>query len=152
MILDKYSEFADNAAVGANTGARVVGNVVDLGANQNRNIGAGEPLYLVIQASADFDDTTGATATVEFKLASDDAATLDGTITTHLTTGVIDPADGIAEGDVLAVVALPQHADYQRFLGILADVQGEAVTAGAINAFLTHDVANWKAYDAPFQS
>jgi hypothetical protein len=25
-------------------------------------------------------------------------------------------------------------------------------TAGKINAFLTHDVAAWKSYDAPFQA
>ena len=28
----------------------------------------------------------------------------------------------------------------------------EAFTGGKINAFLTHDVAKWKSYDAPFQS
>ena len=28
----------------------------------------------------------------------------------------------------------------------------QAFTGGKINAFLTHDVAKWKSYDAPFQA
>jgi hypothetical protein len=161
MILDERNEFADNTAVGGSTGARVVGDVIDLrglggpgglAVPLTQNVGVDGPAYLVIQASVTFDDTSGATATVQFDLVSDDAATLDGTITTHFSTGVIDPADGISAGDVLAVVALPQHADYQRYLGILATVAGEALTAGSINAFLTLDVAAYRPYPSPSQA
>jgi hypothetical protein len=39
---------------------------------------------------------------------------------------------------------------YEAFLGILTEVTDEALTAGKVNAFLTHDVARWKAYaDGP---
>ncbi len=35
---------------------------------------------------------------------------------------------------------------YERFLGLLQTTGVAAVTAGKVNAFLTHDVAKWKAY------
>lgn len=153
MILDKRTEFAD--AVALNTGAAgtyLIGDQVNIGP-QARDVGNGEPLYLVI--TVDTPITAGASGTVSFSLASDDTAAIStSTSTVHLTTPVFTVGAGIAAGTVLAAIALPSDGakPYEQFLGILQTTGVAAVTAGKINAFLTFDVAKWTAYDAPAQA
>ncbi|MCG9104142.1 hypothetical protein LH462_10480, partial [Laribacter hongkongensis] len=57
-------------------------------------------------------------------------------------------------GTVLAAVQLPMEGSkpYERFVGVQQVTGTAAVTAGKINAFLTPDVARWKAYDSPSQA
>lgn len=152
MILDKRTEFAD--AVALNTGAAgtyLIGSQVDIGP-QVRDVGNGEPLYLVI--TVDTAITAGASGTVSFSLASDDTAAVStSTSTIHVTTPVFTVGAGIAAGTMLAAIALPTDGKpYEQFLGILQTTGVAAVTAGKINAFLTFDVAKWTAYDAPAQA
>lgn len=151
MILDKLNEFADATAL--NTGASggyLIGNQIDLGLN-GRDVGNGEPLYLVIQVDTAI--TAGASGTVAFSLASDATAVIDPTASTkHLTTPVFTVGAGIAAGTVLYAGAIPSEGNaYEQFLGIVQTTGVAAVTAGAVSAFLVRDVAKWKAYDAPFQ-
>lgn len=146
MKLDKRSTFGLAAAIGANTGVRNVGDVIPL--DVDRDIGAGEPLYLVVQIETTLDDTSGATATVQFQLVSDSTATIaiDGSQTVHWQSPVYNPADALKAGQTIAVIALPQGQKYEKFLGFQANVGGEALTAGKVNAFLVRDVANWVPY------
>ena len=59
----------------------------------------------------------------------------------------------MAAGTMLAAIALPlEGVAYERYLGVLQTTGTAAFTGGKINAFLTHDVAKWKSYDAPFQA
>ncbi len=146
MILDTFNEFCDATAL--NTGAAasyLLGNQIDLGAVP-RDIGVGEPLYLVIQVATAI--TAAATGTLQLHLASDAAAAMTpATATKHFSTTALDAAAGIAAGTVLAVVAVPMEGPvYERYLGIVQTTGVAAMTAGAINAFLTRDVAKWKAY------
>ena len=146
MILDKRTEFAD--AVALNTGAAgtyLIGDQIDLGAAQ-RDVGNGEPLYLVI--TVDTLPTSGGAATAQFTLASDDSASIatNGTASVHFVTKAFAISE-MAAGTVLAAVALPiQGVAYERYLGILQTTGTAAFTGGKVNAFLTHDVAKWKAY------
>ena len=151
MILDKLNEFADATAL--NTGAAggyLIGNQIDLGLN-GRDVGNGEPLYLVIQVDTTI--TAGASGTVAFSLASDATAVIEPAASTkHLTTPVFTVGTGIAAGTVLYTGAIPAEGNvYEQFLGIVQTTGVAAVTAGAVSAFLVRDVAKWKAYDAPFQ-
>ncbi|AZY52828.1 Bbp16 family capsid cement protein [Bordetella avium] len=144
MILDKLNEFADATAIPtATTGLALVGNVIDL-QDIGRDVGTGEPLYLVIEV--DTAVQSGGAATVSFVLASDAQAAIatDGSATQHYASAAYPKATLVA-GFKAAVVALPAGT-YERYLGILADVGTAAVTAGKVNAFLTHDVSNWRAY------
>lgn len=145
MKLDKRSTFGLAAAIGASTGVRNVGDVIPL--DVDRDIGAGEPLYLVVQIETTLDDTTG-DATVQFQLVSDDTETIaiDGSQTIHWQSPVYDPADALEAGQIVAVIALPQGQKYGKFLGFQANVGEEALTAGKVNAFLVRDVANWVPY------
>jgi hypothetical protein len=144
MILDERNEFADATALStAATGRALVGDVIDLGTT-SRDVGNGEPLYMVVQV--DTAATSGGSATVSFELASDAQAAIatDGTATVHFATSAIAVAS-LTAGTTVAAVALP-NGTYERYLGVLQNVGTAALTAGKVNAFLTHDVAKWTAY------
>lgn len=150
MILDSLLEFADATSVAASAGTALIGDVIDL--QEARDIGNGEPIYLVIQCDTAI-ITGGAAGTVEFQLASDAAAAIatDGSATVHYDTGtIVTGAAGsglTAAGAAIAAIALPMEGNaYERYLGVLCVTATTTTTAGAINAFLTKDVSKWKAY------
>lgn len=151
MILDKRNEFCDATALNTGgAGTYLIGDQIDLGAA--RDVGNGQPVYLVI--TVDTLPTSGGSATAQFQLASDASASIatDGSATVHLETKAFTIAQ-MAAGTVLAAIALPMEGvAYERYLGILQVTGTAAFTGGKINAFLTHDVAKWKSYDAPFQA
>lgn len=155
MILDKLGEFCDAASVAASAGTALVGSQIDLGV-ASLDIGAGEPIYLVITTDTEI-ITAGAAGTLQFKLSSDAQAAIatNGTATDHITTPSYvtdDAAANSAElnaGGVIYAGALPSGT-YKRYLGILAITGTTTTTAGKINAFLTKDVAKWKAYADAF--
>jgi len=141
MYIDELNEFCDAEALAAGTGRQLVGDVIDLGAGV-KDIGHGQPLYLVIQIDTVI---SGTSSTVDFELASDAAAAIatDGSATVHYATGAIAEATLVAGYQVCAI-ALPQGT-YERYLGILANV-GTATVTGAINAFLTTEPNKHLAY------
>ena len=148
MILDERNEFADATSVAAAAGTALIGDVINLGPAAARDIGNGEPLYLVIQAATEI-ITGGLAGTISFSLASDAQAAIavDGSATIHATTGNLVTDDAAANspslnaGGLIYVGSLPQGALYERYLGILATIGTTPVTAGTINAFLTRDVS-----------
>lgn len=153
MILDETLEFADAVSVAAVAGTALIGDVIDLGAT-HRDIGVGDPLYLVITTDTEI-ITAGAAGTIQFKLASDAQAAIatDGTATVHLETKAFVTDDAalndaqLNAAGVIAVMALPMEGTvYERYLGLLAVIVTTEVTAGKINAFLTRDVAKWASY------
>lgn len=152
MILDKRNEFCDATALNTGgAGTYLVGDQIDLSAA--RDMGNGEPMYLVITVDT-LPTSANSTATAQFTLASDDSASIatNGTATVHFQTKAFAISE-MAAGNVLAAIALPMEGvAYERYLGILQTTGTQAFTGGKINAFLTHDVAKWKSYDAPFQA
>lgn len=141
MIFDERTEFCDATSAILNIGNAIIGDVIDLGAAPTlRDIGNGEPLYLVIQVDTAF---VGATATIKFELKSDSTENLATSPTVHYDTGAIPVATWVA--GYTKVVALPPEATYERYLGLWETVATANVTAGKINAFLTRDVSKWAA-------
>lgn len=143
MILDERLEFADAAAIALNTTNAIAPNtdVIDLGATPTlRDLGNGEPIFLVIQVSTAF---AGA-GNVTFDLVSDSTANLATSKTTHLTTGAL--AYTVYTAGKTFIYALPQEATYERYLGLWETTSGN-LTGGNINAFLTKDPARWTAYN-----
>jgi hypothetical protein len=144
MILDERNEFCDATALDTNaTGIARVGDAMDL--TVARDIGNGEPLYCVIQITTAV--TSGGGCSVEFQLASDaqEAIAVDGTASVHAKTASIAKASLVAGYTFVIPVPMESPA-YERYLGILQNVTTTAISAGNINAFLTHDVSKWKAY------
>lgn len=152
MIMDERTEFADAASVAAAAGTALIGDVIDLGATA-RDMGSGQPLYLVITTDTEI-ITGGAAGTIKFQLASDAAAAIatDGSASVHIDTGTFVTDDSAANdaqmnaGGVIFCGPLPlQGRVYERYLGILAVIATTTVTAGKINAFLTLDPSKWVA-------
>lgn len=143
MFIDSRLELADAAAIALNTTNAIAPNcnVIDLGATPTlRDLGAGEPMYWVIQVTTDF---AGA-GNVTFDLVSDSAAALTTSKTTHITTGAIAYTAWTA--GTTKIFALPQEATYEQYVGIWETASGN-LTGGAINSFLTRDVSRWTAYN-----
>jgi hypothetical protein len=157
MILDERNEFCD--AVSCNTGAAGtynLGDIIDLGAvSPSRDLGGDAALYLVVSVDTGI-TTAGSAGTVAFQLVSDGTDTIatNGTQTIHavsraFTTG----SSAIAAGTTLFAIQLPMEgAVYERYLAVQQVTGTTALNAGKINAFLTEDVARWKAYDSPPQA
>lgn len=153
MIIDELLEFADAASVAATAGTALIGDVIDLGA-AHRDVGNGEPTYLVITTDTEI-ITGGAAGTIQFQLVSDAqaAVAVDGSATVHLDTGTFVTDDSAVNdarlnaGGVIACIALPLEGKvYERYLGLLAVIATTTVTAGNINAFITKDPSKWAAY------
>lgn len=145
MILDERTEFADATALStAGTGRANIGDQIPL--TVARNIGSPvKPLYLVIQVTTTF---AGASGGVSFELVSDTSnpPLADGSATIHWTSKVI-PTASLTAGYTVAVTPLPgEPPNYETILGVQANVAGSALSAGAVNAFLTAVPKQWKAY------
>lgn len=144
MILDERLEFADALDVSAAAGTLLVGDVIDLGAVV-RDIGQGEPLYLMIEVTTAF--TSAGASTNNFQLASDsvEAIAVDASATVHYQTGAIGKAVLIIGYRFKVAIPMEDPA-YERYLGILNVTAVATTTAGSINAFLTLDPTGWTAY------
>tara|TARA_Y100000310_G_scaffold25627_1_gene24507 strand:+ start:2091 stop:2567 length:477 start_codon:yes stop_codon:yes gene_type:complete len=157
MWLDERLEFADNVSVAAAAGTALIGDQVDL--TVARDIGNGQPLYLVIRTGGTEIITGGSAGTLLFQLASDASAAIatDGSATVHLQTDALVTDDDAANavqfnaGGLIFFGALPlEGVPYERYLGILAVTATTTTTAGTINAYLTPDPGGWQSYaDAP---
>lgn len=151
MILDERNEFCDATAL--NTGAAgsyLIGDVIDLGASTpGRDLGGDQALYLVVQV--DTAATSGGSATLQVNLVTDDNASLSSPTT--LVSSAAIPVASLTAGRVVMAVQLPMEGTaYERYIGIQQVTGTAAFTAGKVNAFLTEDVARWKAYDSPSQA
>jgi hypothetical protein len=145
MLLDSLLEFSDAQAV---TSTAISTNVIDLGPvspNTTRDIGAGEPVYLVIQTETTCTDTSS-DATVAFTLESDSTADLATSATVHFSTGAKAFATYATAGTQVVVTRLP-GGEYEQYLGVRYTVASGPLTAGKFNAFLTKDVQNWRSYE-----
>lgn len=141
MIIDREGLFSDAQAV---TATAISSNVVDLGATPTtRDIGHGEPIYLVVQTETAATDA-GSDATLTITLESDSTADLATSPTTHYSSGALAFAAFSPAGTRLVAVALPE-GDYERYLGVRYTVADGPLTAGAFDAFLTKDPQKWVA-------
>lgn len=136
MWMDERTLFAEAEALGGSTGRRLVGDVIDLGSL--RDIGSSENIWLVILVTTAA--VSGGTTNVTFELASDAQAAIavDGSASVHWTSEAI-PKASLTVGYTVAKVMVPLEGEtpYERYLGIIANVDTTAVSAGAITAFLT---------------
>lgn len=143
MYLDKHNEFSDAQAV---TATAISTNVIDLGStNTLKDMGNGQPVYLIIQTQTTCTDT-GSDATVTASLESDSTTDLATSATVHFTTGALAFAAYATAGSVLACIALPLGKTYEQYLGVRYTVASGPLTAGKFDAFLTVNASKWAAY------
>jgi len=134
MILDELLEFCEDFDCDSEPATLLATNQIDLGASPTlKNIGVGEPMYLVCTVTEAFTDG-GDSATLNIRLRS------DLTAVTHATTstGHIDSGNILKAALTLGaqfVYVLPPQATYERFLG-LQFVVTQGFDAGMITAGL----------------
>lgn len=141
MLFDTLNTFAEAQATG-NTGTRTVGDVIDLGATPDRDIGVGNNMYLNVNVSTAI--AAGAGGTYQVKLVTSDNSDLSSG-TDLVVSASLDAAAGIAAGTSILNIAIPS-ATYARYLGIQEVVGTANTTAGALNAFLSKDQRSYTAY------
>ena len=145
MILDERNEFCDATALNTGgAGTYLIGDVMDLGSTGD-DIGTGEPLYVVIQVTTAV--TSGGSATVKFHVASDAGAAIaaDGSETIHSSTNAIAKASLTAGATLIFPLPAAGSVAYERYLGIEQVTATAALTAGAVNAFITNEPHSWVA-------
>lgn len=148
MILDERAEFCDEVSMIKTAGASyLLGDVIDLEMT-GLDVGKSADLWLVISTGATEIITGGSAGALTFSLCSDAQAAIavDGSQTTHFTTGSLVTDDAAANsaalnaGGIIAAVKLPIGAPaYERYLGIVCTVTTTNITAGTVNAYLTRD-------------
>lgn len=160
MILDKKLELCDAVSVALTAGATVqnIGDIIDLTAA--RDIGNGEPLYLVVTVDTAV-ITAGSAGTITFQLVSDSTTTIatDGSQTIHYRSKAFVTDDAALNeldvGETVIVVPLPygfENSAYERYLALQVFVLTTDTSAGKVNAFLTTTPAAWQSYDAPYSA
>ena len=141
MYVDAFAEFADAQAVTSTA----ISNVMDLGDdNTTRDIGAGEPVYLIVSTQTTATDTSS-DATLTISLESDSAVGLDSSATVHYTTAALAFAAYATAGTTLVAIRLPSGS-YERYLGVRFTVASGPLTAGKFDAFLTLDAGIYRSY------
>ena len=141
MMVDSRLEFANAADGSQSAGTYLATNQVDL--SVARDIGNGQPLYLVIQADEAF--ASSGSATVQFRLRSDASAAIHATSSTgHIDTGA--EAFTVWSAGHTKVIPLPLEGNaYEQFLGVQLIVGTATTTGGTYSAFLTAEPHGWKA-------
>jgi hypothetical protein len=145
MLVDSRNEFASAVALSTvGTGLAAIGDVIDT--EVARNIGQGQPLFLVIFVTTAV--TSAGAATVVFQLVSDTAnpPAADATETLHVESAAIPVATLVAGFRVILPVPPQAGTPYERYLGVQQNVGVAALTAGAVDAFLTTEPYDHTAY------
>ena len=136
MIIDKLTQFASAVSCAASTGTALIGDQVDT-LQTAPDLGRGQPVYLNIVVTTAF-ASANSTATVQFKVASDDSASIS---TTTSTIHFMSPAHVVTEltaGKRYSYV-LPAGINFERYVGLLVTTGVQTSSAGAITAFLSLD-------------
>lgn len=144
MIIDAFNELSDAQAV---TSTAISTKVYDLGPvtdNTTRDIGVGTNLYMFVRTNTACTDTSS-DATLTVTIESDSDTNLSTSVTTHASTGALAFATFSPAGTVLYNGPLPSGS-YERYLGVRYTVASGPLTAGAFDAFITHDVDAYRAY------
>lgn len=153
MILDEKLEFCDATALNTGgAGTYNIGDIIDLGSA--RELGHNQALFLVVTCTTGI-TVASSTGTLAFQLVSDDSDTISTTTQSiHLRSGNwATSTTAIPVGRVLFAAQIPiEGVPYERYLALQQITGSTALNAGAVNAFLTTDVAKWVAYDSPSQA
>jgi hypothetical protein len=144
MLNDLQTQFSDAQVV---TATAISTNVIDTftnGLNNTlRDLGADDGIWLNILVGTAV--TAAGAATVVFSLESDSTADLATSATVHLSTAAIGKA-ALTAGSVVASIALPRSATYERFLGVRYTVATGPLLTGTFTAVISGAPYAYKSY------
>lgn len=135
MLVDKKLTYSDAQAI---TAAAASTDVIDF--SEARNLGVGEPLYIVVLVDTAFTDASSdSTLSVALEMDSTESFTPDYTRTLFTFPALS------AAGTVKIARISPDDMD-MRYSRLLYTPNNGNLTTGAVTAFITHDIQAWKAY------
>jgi hypothetical protein len=139
MKLDSELMFSEAQSV---TAAAASTNIIDL--SVARDIGNGENLYIGVLVTETMDDT-GDDSTLAVALQTDDNASFSSatTLKTLTTLAALTAAGTIAYFRI-------DPDDFERYIRLQYTPSGGDLSAGAITAFITKDIQNYKDYPSGF--
>ena len=141
-VTDSLTLFGDASDIGQVAGTYLMANQVDLG-EAGRDPGNGEVVYLNIVVTEAV--TSAGAATVEFRLRSDDTATIhDTTSTGHFSSGAMAYTI-LTLGKTFSFPIPVEGVAYERYLGVQTLIAAATTTAGAVDAWLSPTPIGWKA-------
>ena len=138
MYLDAQLLFSDAQAVTAAAGSD---NTIDLTAV--RDIGTGEPLYIVVVVDVAFTDGSS-DSTLTVALEGDSTTTFTPDATRDLFTFAALSAAGTVRYSPLVPGGAPEQYRYIRLKYTPANGN---LTTGSLTAFITRDIQKWAAYN-----
>ena len=137
MILDKQLQFSAAQAITAAAGSD---NTIDLG--ESRDIGTGEPMYVVVVVTVAFTDgSSNSTLTVALEGDSTTSFTPDGTADL----GVIPALAAVGDTFIWRLHPAMTPLTYQ-YIRLKYTPNNGDLTTGTVNAWLTNSIQRWKAY------
>jgi len=142
MLLDALTSFSIDQAVTATA----ISDVIDIKQgtdNDTRDIGAGDPLYLLI-STGDVVTDSGSDATLTVTLETSVNADLTSSDVVFSTDTLAFAAFSVA-GTRLIAVKLPSF-QYKEFVGVRYTIASGPLTAGTFNAALANSIDNAPAY------
>lgn len=143
-LMDKRTIFCENFDLDLETGTALATNQIDLGA-AGMDPGNGTPVYLNIVVDETFTDG-GDSATLQFRLRSDDSATIHATTSTgHFESPTILKAALVA-GNTFSFAIPVQGTAYERYLGLQFVTATAGFDAGEVTAWLSPDPIGYKSY------
>ena len=142
MILDERNEFADAVSLSTTgTGTLNIGDQIYV-PTAGLNLGTVDDIFCVIEVDTAIGST--GSATVEFRVCSDNTATIHATTSTkHYTSGAIAVAS-LVKGYRIAF-ALPRGT-YEEYIGVQTVIGTAKLNAGKINAYLVNQPYDHTAY------
>lgn len=137
MLIDRQNQFSDAQSVTATAAST---DTIDLGAV--RNIGVGEPLYIVFLVTTAF---VGAGATVTPSLQTDDNTGFSSAVTVR-TYDALPALSAIGTQRYYEIEPFTIAGLYERYIRVMYTVAGGTLTASGLTSFLVKDLAAFRAY------
>jgi hypothetical protein len=144
MYIDRQNQVSDAQTITTGSENGILStDKIDL-SQTGRNIAAGQPMHAVIDIATTMEGPSTDVLHVDL-LTSDEATLANSTTVQRLGTF----ADNSVAGSRI-IVRLP-YADYKRYIGLKYTADNDALTAGAVTAYLAIDVDSVKAYASGFE-
>ncbi|MBA7651169.1 hypothetical protein ES703_58984 [subsurface metagenome] len=137
MFVDDELLFSDVQSLIHATGSVFSTNAIDLGVL--RDVGKGRPMYVVVVVDTAIDSTSDG-ATLAIQLIEEDTVETDGTITLATDSPVLLSTEVFLEavltkGRTPIIIPIPPGIAL-RYIGLGYVIDGEAITAGEVTAFV----------------
>lgn len=139
MYVDSLLLLSDGQDLSQTTGDYYSTKVVNTGTTDG-DIGAGEPLYLIICVDEAF-TSSSSTATVKFSVIDEADTTLDSSSVEIVSTDDL-VVTRLTLGKII-VLPVPAGLVTQQYLGMRVDIGTDTTTAGTVTAFFGTGAQTW---------